>query len=66
MPVQYKHNDQRSLILRAMDLPTAHDFLCHNDNHDLCDGGVDCSADRFRLSLYEKAFEEVPEKYEDE
>lgn len=64
MIVGYKNQDQRSKIIRNMDHCVAHDFLCHNDNHDDCDGGMDCSADPERLKLYNKAFEELPEEDE--
>lgn len=66
MIVGYKHQDQRSKIIRNMDHGAAHDYLCHNDNHDggdsLCDGGMNCAADKERLKLYNKAFEELPEE----
>jgi len=55
--VGYKHQDDQSKAIRAMNNEVAHNFLCHNDKTDECDGGMNCAANPQRLKIYEKAFE---------
>jgi hypothetical protein len=40
-----------------MNNEVAHNYLCHNDTHNECDGGMNCAANPQRLKIYEKAFE---------
>ena len=54
--IVYKHNDDHSKMIRAMNHIRSHDFLCHNDSY--CDSDH-CYVDILRLEEYKSAYEEV-------
>jgi hypothetical protein len=55
--INYKHNDDRSKMIRAMNHIVAHDFLCHNDSH--CDDNAHCYVNTYALDEYNNAYETV-------